>query len=654
MDKNIKDSKVIQNEEIDYTKFNKDTLWSEEEEDLESTLDESPEMLSHTRKILEQCRVYWDNLQSFRAKRKKVRDYVLGEQWNEKVTNAEGKTVTEEQYIAEQGLVPMVNNQMGQLLRNLVGQYRKTDTNPVVVARERVDQLVTERMTNTLQASLYYNEARELDAAVLREGLISGAAGYKTLFDYIPRINRKEGIVGMFNAAMGGWNTDAQDPRGADIHTIFEIHELPAEEILRLFSKNEKDAKQISEWLGIGRAEAVDYSISQGKDLVDRTDFYVRHDYTKYRVFEVWKQELMQKYIVHDVLKGEYYESYDKNTPEYITQVNNQRILDAALQGVEDVDGVPLIQLEMKTEPTWVYYFLTEQGKVLQHDVTPYDHGEHPYTLDLWPMIDGEIHGLLYEPLDQQRQINRLLTQMDFMISASAKGLLMIPEGSIPEGWTEQDYADEWTKINGVIYYKPNDRGHKPEQLVANSRNPAASELLQIQMQLFKEISGVTEAIQGQRPTAGTPSSLYAQMAEYATYSTADYFEKFESTRNKRNRKLLHLIQQFQTDKIYVNTTGKSMKDNTDYYDPEEVKDIEFDTVIGESNSPVFRQMMEDSLMKFYELGGIGLDMYLEHSSLPFADKLLQSLNKKKEEMQSKSEEQGVNPDELLAQQAQG
>ena len=60
-------------------------------------------------------------------------------------------------------------------------------------------------------------------------------------------------------------------------------------------------------------------------------------------------------------------------------------------------------------------------------------------------------------------------------------------------------------------------------------------------MQLIKEISGVTEAIQGQTPGSGTPASLYQQMTTNATISSRDFFEFFFGVRRKRDFKRLWL-----------------------------------------------------------------------------------------------------------------
>ena len=128
-------------------------------------------------------------------------------------------------------------------------------------------------------------------------------------------------------------------------------------------------------------------------------------------------------------------------------------------------------------------------------------------------MLNGDTWGLVEELIDQQRMINRSMILMDFIISASAKGILLVPEDVIPADMNINDFADEWTKFNGVIKYKPNKSSQIPQQVSANSVNIGVGEMLNMQMQLISQIAGVNPAMQGQEAKSGTPASLYAESA---------------------------------------------------------------------------------------------------------------------------------------------
>ena len=66
-----------------------------------------------------------------------------------------------------------------------------------------------------------------------------------------------------------------------------------------------------------------------------------------------------------------------------------------------------------------------------------------------------------------------------------------------------------------------------------------------------------------------------------------------------------------------------------------EVGDLEYDLRIRESaNTPVFREMQEQDLIAFLQAGFITFDEYLETSSKPYVDKLLQRRQAREVEMQ--------------------
>ena len=116
---------------------------------------------------------------------------------------------------------------------------------------------------------------------------------------------------------------------------------------------------------------------------------------------------------------------------------------------------------------TWRYRFFSPLGDLLDEGETPYWHGEHPYVLNYTLSIDGEVHAFVEDVIDQQRYINRLITMIDFIMGSSAKGVLLFPEDQIPDGMTIEDIADEWTKYNGIILFRPRPGSPMPQQIAA-------------------------------------------------------------------------------------------------------------------------------------------------------------------------------------------
>lgn len=64
-------------------------------------------------------------------------------------------------------------------------------------------------------------------------------------------------------------------------------------------------------------------------------------------------------------------------------------------------------------------------------------------------------------------------------------------------------------------------------------------------MTIMQQISGLNGAIQGQTPHANTPSSLYAQQAQYSAQNFVVLFENYNMFCEERDEKLLKVLMQF-------------------------------------------------------------------------------------------------------------
>jgi hypothetical protein len=89
-------------------------------------------------------------------------------------------------------------------------------------------------------------------------------------------------------------------------------------------------------------------------------------------------------------------------------------------------------------------------------------------------------------------------------------------------------------------------------------------------------------------------------------------------------------------------------------YEPDKIKDVEFDFSIVESQStPVYRALQNDLLLQLWQAQAISIEQLLENGDFPFADSLLQSIKAQKEQMAQGQMPEGVSP-ELMAQAQQG
>jgi hypothetical protein len=156
--------------------------------------------------------------------------------------------------------------------------------------------------------------------------------------------------------------------------------------------------------------------------------------------------------------------------------------------------------------------------------------------------------------------------------------------------------------------------------------------MLSLQLKMLEDISGVQGALQGQKPNAGTPAALYAQQTQNASTSLQEVFSIFRMLREERDMKNLKLIQQFYDAPKLINVSGDTR--NMVVYDPNKVMNTEFELSIMESvSTPAFRMIINDMLMNLLNGGHITIKDLLENGSLPFADKLLQSINSREQQI---------------------
>lgn len=620
-------------QDIDFKSFNTDNLLTKKKNPVKSHLDE--EKGNENMMLLFECQAAWDSLSDFRYRRERARKYYRGDQWHEVIIDpdkTDGSTIKEEDYIKNQGKIPLKQNIMRQLGKNIIGQYRQNPSKSVVIARNRSEAKKGEMLTNVLQFVHDVNRTRKLDARLLEEKMLSGASIQKIQFHkYHPISYQPEVFINNVSTSRFFCNTDVADSRLTDLHLIGEIIDDNIDDVISNFAKNKEDEEKIRDWY-VHKSEWMTFSAEGfSPEIIDNLDFFNTSEPHKVRLYEIWQLKYAWRIYAHDTLHGTY--GLVDYTMKEINGFNDERVQAAIEQGA-DPETVPLIKAKGKHEGVWVVKYLTPWGQTLYETETPYLHGSHPYAIDLYPMLDGEVWGLMEDIIDQQRYINRLICLHDFIMGASAKGVLIIAEESVEDAAQYEEVVDQWSKFNGVIKLKMKPGVPVPQQIAANSVNIGISELLALQMKLIQEISGVSSAVQGQGTKAGTPSSLYAQQAQNSMTNIADFMESFNEFKKDRDFKVIKIIQQFYQEKKFVAIAGSDYNDEASIYDPMEVKEIEFDVVVSQGiDTPTYRQVMDDTLMNLLSGQMIDIKMFLENSSLPFADKLLTSINQRQEEL---------------------
>lgn len=379
---------------------------------------------------------YWADLQPYRNERLRCKNYTYGEQWKD-IVSVDGRRITEEQYIREQGSAPLKNNLIRRIVRNVLGVFRNNHTLPKFddLGLPEEMQYLKERYEQTVVD----NNLSEIYSRVLEEYIIGGMAVVRKRLDL-------EGggrvLTEMVRPDSFFFNSDAVDPRGWDITMIGEFHRLTPGEASR--------------W---------------GFD-------------EEMTVAEIWRRE---------------------------------------------GNG-------------WHYSFLDSDGRRLENGESPFPSGGHPYVMKAYPFIDGEIHSFVADCIDQQRYINRLITLHDWIIRASAKGVLLFPESAIPDDLDLEEIAAQWNIHNGVIRYKAKAGVPVPQQVSTNSTNIGITELLNVQLKMMEDVSGINSALQGQLASGNVSGTLYEQQTRHALTGLTDIIEGYRTFMVASARKDLDLL----------------------------------------------------------------------------------------------------------------
>lgn len=600
----------------------------------------SYEKLKKNEELLLRAKRYWDSLDDFRKERDRNKQYTYGNQWGDMV-DYNGESITEEEYIREQGGIPLKNNLIRRLVRTLVGVFRNQSKEPTCYANDREEQSIGETMSIALQVNRKLNRMKEISARSFEEFLISGAVFHKETYGW--RNDKKDCWTDIVSSNHIFFDTAMRDIRHWDLTLIGEIHDLSFEQLCSNFAKSNSDYKQLKK---IYSAEATREFISTinfgDSTQLSNIDFLVPYNKQMCRVIEIWSKEQRPRYRCHDYLTGEYYK-IESSELKTIVEENSTRTQQATAENIP-LEEIPLIETEWFVDDLWYYRFLTPTGEVLLEGETPYNHKSHPYSLKLYPFIDGEIHSFVSDVIDQQRYVNRLITTNDFVIKSSAKGVLMVPNDAIPEDKNIEEFASEWARPDGLIVYNPTRSGQIPQQIANKSTNVGMWELLQMQINLMEEISGVTGALQGRKGFSGQSASHYNM--EYNNSSTAllDVLDSFSGFIVDGAIKKVKNIQQFYDTHRIINIAGKNA---VIHYDPDKVSDVEFDLAIEESiNTPAYRMLSNEWLLSMWQRNAISIEQLLQHGNFPFADDLLQSIQAEKEAMAQGATPNGI-PQEI-------
>lgn len=591
--------------------------------------------------LLERCRQSWEMKRDIRETRERIKDYCYGDQWGD-VIEYRGERMTERKYIQKKGNIPLSNNIMISVAQSLVGMYAKQSAEPTCFARVREVQNVSDMMSATMQANWQDTSMPDVLKVIFEDALFGGVKIARETYE--DREQRLDTWTDYVNPNYAFWE-GGSDPRYMDLTLIGELHDVDREELFAKFARPEygltvQDLKEIYHIDDGGYLDSSDFHNS--KYSLDNISFGTCQDQGKFRVIEAWTREIKPRYQCKDPIATNSNDAYFRVELEDIGEVlkiNRDRKKQYEAAGVPPEQRA-YITAEYIEDLYWYYTYMAPDGKVLCEGETPYDFKSHPFTISLFPYVNGEIHPYMGYILDQQRYVNRLIIMHDMAARSAAKGITIVPKDCIPDDMTPQEFAEDFTEYDGLVFYETNklNPNLRPEVITSNAVQIGTYELLQLQMNLIHDISNVSGALQGKSPSAGTSASRYAQETQNSTTSLFSLIQEMSSFTERLAGKKCNMIKQYYDDgRIIFNRDKTSILQ----YDRMSCRDVEFKISVKEAAPTAAYQMqINDTLDQLLQMNAITIKQYLRNSSLPFADKLLQDIESAEAEQQQMAAQQ--------------
>lgn len=482
--------------------------------------------------LLQQAARNWANMQDFRSRRIRAKRYCYGLQWDDTIC-VDGQYIREEDYIRSQGNVPLKNNLIRRLVRSVLGVFRNQYEIPTAQKlnldpSDSRDMALYERLVKNSD----YNQLSELFARTMEEFLISGLAVIRKSTS--PFASRIPGVVDLLSLRSDGVAAESffvdaatRDYRGWDCRMIGQTHDLDFNARCAAMARSEADVETLRKiYFTTAGLPTNDYSAFAGNfgssDLSSPGDFYSPSGPGLCRVIEVWTREALPRYRVHDRLSGEIFKIEADRLKDFIKNRDDKGVI---IPPGNHADGQ--FSFTWMMEEVWNYHFFAPSGEILREGRSPLPGGCHPYVWKAYPFIDGEIHSFVTDVIDQQRHTNRLITLYDWVLRSTAKGVLLFPESALLDGVEIDDISDQWSRFNGVILFKPKAGMPLPQQVTGNASKVGITDLLNIQLQMFEDVSGVSSALEGKLASGAVSGTLYTQQTRQALTALLDILESY-------------------------------------------------------------------------------------------------------------------------------
>lgn len=599
--------------------------------------------------LIQRCNQAWENLRRTREVAERTRRYCNGDQWGDIITYKH-RQMTEREYIQRiKGQVPLTNNIMSSILLSVVGVRAKQETEPVCFARTRDAQGLSDMMSATLQTNWQNTSQEDLLNHQFREYLIDGFAMSREAFRSANGISTDKDTWTDAVPLNYAFFEAGSDPRHRDLDLIGVLHDSSPEDLFFKFARPEygltidklREIYHLNDNLQTGGLYLND------RQRIENVSFFNASDPRKVRVIEVWTKEVKPRYQCFDPIATSGDSSFyrceidDKEVIADNQRKNRERRQMYEQYGIPEAERA-YITMERIVDVYWYYTFLAPDGTILCEGETPYDNHNHPFTIKMYPYTNGEVHPFMAQIIPQQRYINRLVMTQDIAAKAAAKGHTIVPISNVPNGDLAA-FAEDMTSFDGITFYEidPRNPNARPDILTSNVQGIGTQEMLQMQINLIRDISNVSGALQGKTPSSGTSAQRYSMETQNATTSLYPVLKDFSVFTEQVAEKKVEFIKQFyEQGRLVFDKGNNGMLE----YDAIAAEDIKFRVSIRESSATAaFAQEANDTLNNLFDRGAITIEEWLQNIKLPFADNLLQSVQSRLAQEQAMAQQQAVN-----------
>ena len=486
--------------------------------------------------LLAECEQSWQNKDEFRQQRARSLRYLFGNQWGDLI-NYRGCYMTEEKYMREiKRNEPLKNNIMVSLWSSVVGIHAKQETEPVCYARAENAKSLSDMMSSALQTNWQNTYMADMLDVVFAEYLISGAAFVRETYEERDQLH--DAYTDYINPYYMFWNAGS-DPAHRDVTLIGCLHDITPEELFFRFAKPQY-ALTVEDLRRLYNINALHPSASTQPqndiNSYNNVSFSTPSDGSMLRVIEVWRQEVKPRYQCHDPLAVSQVDAYfrieKKDLPRIKAENEKRRKLYAEQQVPKEKQA--LITTREIVDKYWHFAFLTPEGFILAEGETPYDFKSHPFSMSLFPYVNGEIHSFISFFIDQQRYINRLVAMDNMAVTSAVKGMKFLPLSLKPDEMTTEEYLRFVCELREVTAKAI--PAHVEEILTLCGLQETRGRLLGHMSKGYRQRAGIAQALCGSpeilildEPTVGLDPKQTVEIRELIRRLQAEHTVVFSS-----------------------------------------------------------------------------------------------------------------------------